>query len=58
MGQINTKINKSYPQAGLGIILCVVYNGNQVGKSGKSVNNFLFRKLMNEVNIIFFTPVK
>ena len=30
---------KSYPQVGLGAILCVVYNVNQVGKSGKRVNN-------------------
>jgi hypothetical protein len=37
---MNLKVTKSYPQVGLGVILGVVYNVNQVGKSGKRVNNF------------------
>ena len=32
------KSTKSYPQVGLGVILCMVYNVYQVGKSGKSVD--------------------
>ena len=55
---VNIGVQRVIHRWGLVLFLYIEYNVYQVGKSGKSVDNNLFRKLMNKVNIIFFTPVK
>ncbi|MEK7081253.1 MAG: division/cell wall cluster transcriptional repressor MraZ [Patescibacteria group bacterium] len=43
---VDVKAIVSYPQVGLGVILCMEYNVYEVGKSGKRVNNFLNKFFM------------